>query len=50
MVSMKDISEACGVSIATVSKAINDHDDISVETKQRIREKARQMGYRVFDT
>ena len=45
MVSMKDISEACGVSIATVSKAINDHDDISVETKQRIREKARQMGY-----
>ena len=45
MVSMKDISEACGVSIATVSKAMNDRDDISVEMKQKIKETARAMGY-----
>ena len=45
MVSMKDISEACGVSIATVSKALNDHKDISSETKERIRLAARDLGY-----
>ena len=38
MVSLKDIASACGVSIATVSKAINDHSDISITTKERIRE------------
>ena len=45
MVSMKDISSACGVSVATVSKALNDHEDIGAETKRRIRETAKQMGY-----
>lgn len=45
MVSMKDISIACGVSVATVSKALNDHADISKETKERIRRIAREMGY-----
>lgn len=45
MVSMKDISAACGVSIATVSKALNDHRDIGAETKERIRQVAKQMGY-----
>ena len=45
MVSMKDISVACGVSVATVSKALNDHGDIGVETKKRIRQVAKQMGY-----
>ncbi len=45
MVSMKDISVACGVSIATVSKALNNHSDIGEETKEKIRETARQMGY-----
>ena len=45
MVSMKDISMACGVSIATVSKALNDQSDVSEETKNHIREVAQQMGY-----
>ncbi|MDE7224319.1 MAG: LacI family transcriptional regulator [Acetatifactor sp.] len=45
MVSMKDISIACGVSVATVSKALNDHADIGRETKERIRRIAREMGY-----
>lgn len=45
MVSMKDISIACGVSVATVSKALNDHSDISEETKETIRRVAKEMGY-----
>ena len=45
MVSLKDISKACGVSIATVSKALNDHSDISKETKRQVREVAEKLGY-----
>ena len=45
MTSMKDISKVCGVSVATVSKALNDHSDIGEETKERIRQVAREMGY-----
>ncbi|MDY3920443.1 MAG: LacI family DNA-binding transcriptional regulator [Candidatus Limivivens sp.] len=45
MVSLKDIAAACGVSTATVSKALNDLPDISNERKQYIREKAKEMGY-----
>ncbi len=46
MVSLKDISKACGVSVATVSKALNDHSDISQETKKHVREVAEKLGYR----
>ena len=45
MVSMKDISAVCGVSIATVSKALNDHRDIGEETKEHIRQVGKELGY-----
>lgn len=45
MVSLKDISLKCGVSIATVSKALNDQKDISDATKMFIKNTAREMGY-----
>lgn len=45
MVSLKDIAAACGVSAATVSKALNDMPDISVHKKELIRDKAKEMGY-----
>lgn len=45
MVSMKDIAMVCGVSVATVSKALNDQSDIGKETKKRIRQAAEEMGY-----
>lgn len=45
MTSMKDISRVCGVSIATVSKALNNHKDIGEETKAHIRQVAKEMGY-----
>lgn len=45
MVSLKDISAVCGVSIATVSKALNDHKDIGKETKGHIKQVAKELGY-----
>ncbi len=44
--SLKDISVYCGVSIATVSKALNGHKDVSEETIRRIRKAAKELGYR----
>lgn len=45
MVSMKDIAKKCGVSVATVSKALNGQKDIGEETRRRICTAAREMGY-----
>lgn len=45
MVSIKDISIRCGVSVATVSKALNNHKDISEATKNNILNVAKEMGY-----
>ena len=45
MVSMKDIAQCCGVSVATVSKALNGQPDIGEETRNRIAAVAREMGY-----
>ncbi len=46
MVSLKDISVACGVSTATVSKALNGAPDISESTRERICQVSEQMKYR----
>lgn len=45
MASLKEIAARCGVSVASVSKALNDHKDIGAETKERIRQVAKEMGY-----
>lgn len=45
MVSMKEIARSCGVSVATVSKALSDKPDISKPTRDRIRKVAEEMGY-----
>lgn len=45
MVSMKDIAKCCNVSVATVSKALNDYKDIGEETRKHIKETAAAMGY-----
>lgn len=44
-VSIKDIARAAGVSPSTVSRALNDHPRISLETKERVRRLAQEMGY-----
>ena len=45
MASLKDIALRCGVSVATVSKAINNKTDISDETKEQVLKTARELGY-----
>ena len=45
MASLKDIAARCGVSVATVSKALNNHRDIGEKTKENIRQVAKEMGY-----
>ena len=45
MVSMKDVSVACGVSVATVSKALNGQRDVSAATRENILRVAKEMGY-----
>ena len=40
------MAREAGVSIATVSKALNDSSTISEHTKERIRETAERLGYR----
>lgn len=45
MISLKDIANKCGVSVATVSKALNGHSDIGEATRQRVLETAMEMGY-----
>ena len=45
MVSIKEVALRCGVSVATVSKALNNKSDVGEETKQKIRKVAEEMGY-----
>ena len=45
MVSIKDIARRCGVSNATVSKALNNCSDISELTKKKVRAVADELGY-----
>ena len=45
MTTIKEISKACGVSTATVSKALNGYSDVSDETKEKIRRAAEKLHY-----
>ncbi len=45
MVTIKMISERCGLSIAAVSKALNGQPGISMEKAEQVRQVAREMGY-----
>jgi LacI family transcriptional regulator len=42
---IKDVAARAGVSIATVSRALNDRGDVSTETRDRVRMIAREVGY-----
>ncbi len=42
---IKDVAARAGVSIATVSRALNDKGDVSTETRERVRKVADEVGY-----
>ncbi len=43
---LKTLAAATGLAVATVSRALHDAPDIGEETKRRVREAAKQLGYR----
>lgn len=45
MVTLKDLANACGLSTATVSRALNNQGDVSQKTAERVRTIAAEMGY-----
>lgn len=45
MVTIRDISLKCGVSVSTVSKVLNGYREIGEETKNRVLRVAEEMGY-----
>ena len=45
MANIKDIAEKCGLSVSTVSKALNNYSDISEATRRRVVEVAESYGY-----
>ncbi len=45
MASVRKIAKEVGVSVATVSRALNDHPEVNLETKQKVIDVANRMGY-----
>lgn len=46
MATIRDLSNVCGLSVSTVSKALNDYPDVGEETKALVRRVAAELGYR----
>ena len=45
MATLKDIARELGLSPATVSRALNDYPEVGRQTRERVREAARRLGY-----
>ena len=45
MVSIRDISSKCGLSVSTVSKALNGYSYVKEETRRKVIETAKELGY-----
>lgn len=45
VVTLKDIAKKTGKSITTVSRALNDYDEVSLATKELVRRVAAELGY-----
>lgn len=45
MTTIKDVAKKAGVSITTVSRALNGYSDVNVKTRQRIIEAAKELNY-----
>ncbi len=44
-VTLKDVAHATGLSVTTVSRALNGFDDVAIDTREHIMAKATQLGY-----
>lgn len=45
MTTLRDLSRHLGLSVTQVSRALNDHSDVSLATKERVREAAKSLKY-----
>jgi LacI family transcriptional regulator len=45
MTNIKDIALHCGVAISTVSRVLNDHPDVSEETREKVRRAVNELHY-----
>ena len=45
MIGIRQLARHLGLSIGTVSRALNDRDDVNAETRQRVLEAAAELGY-----
>lgn len=44
-VTIREVAKAAGVSITTVSRALNGYSDVNLDTKRKVMETARELGY-----
>lgn len=47
MTTLKDLSQHLKLSVTQISRALNDHDDVNPDTKERVRKAAKELNYRV---
>jgi LacI family transcriptional regulator len=45
MTTLRDLGRHLGLSVTQVSRALNNHDDVSEETRERVHRAARELGY-----
>lgn len=45
-ITIRDVAKAAGVSITTVSRALNGYMDVSLETRRRVQQMAERLNYR----
>ena len=44
-ITIRDVAQICGVGVSTVSRAINNHPDISPETRQMVMQVIKEHNY-----
>ncbi len=45
MVTIRDVAREAGLSVASASRALNDHQNVTAETRERVRDAARRLKY-----